>query len=275
MSIVRSLTKKFSSLVSDQIPDTTKITWQNIKYKTANRSFLSPYLSFPLPPDELLFETGQINYHWYLKSGREAATECFAFFQAFHPSPAKTVLDWGCGVGRVTRHLPDFFPEAKIIGIDINQKVVEWLQQHIPNTQFLFASDIHSPFSTPFDLVIGTSVLTHLPADRQASTLLQLKDWLAPHGIACISTRGKYYYPELSTRQLYQLNSTGLLTCGASIPGSRGMRTYHTPPGLQQVLPPDLEVLLYYDGKQFPGILGGQDLWILQKKTQQVSPTAL
>lgn len=248
--------------------------FQIIFYKHSNNKFKQRLPSFPLPPDELLFETGQLNYQWYLESGRTAAAEFASYFHQFHPSPAKKVLDWGCGVGRVTRHLPEFFPEADITGIDINQSSIQWLQQHIPNSKFLLASDIHPPLSSPFDLIIGISVLTHIPADQQSSSLLQLQQWLSPHGIACISTRGRHYHPELSSQQLRELNYTGLLTCGASLPGSRGMRTYHTPIGLQQLLPPELEVLLYYDGKQFPGILGGQDLWILQKKAQQVSPTA-
>lgn len=274
MTFIQTIAKKISSIVSDHIPDKRKMQWQAFHYQSSNQSFLSSHPSFPLPPDELLFETGQLNYQWYLESGRTAAAEFASYFHQFHPSPAKKVLDWGCGVGRVTRHLPEFFPEADITGIDINPSSIQWLQQHIPNSKFLLASDIHPPLSSPFDLIIGISVLTHIPADQQSSSLLKLQQWLSPHGIACISTRGRHYHPELSSQQLRELNYIGLLTCGASLPGSRGMRTYHTPIGLQQLLPPELEVLLYYNGKQFPGILGGQDLWILQKKAQQVSPTA-
>jgi SAM-dependent methyltransferase len=274
MPFLATLTKKISFLVSDQIPDTTKILWQKFQHSSANRSFLSNHPSFSLPPDELLFETGQINYPWYLKSGQEAAAEFAAFFQEFHPEPAKAVMDWGCGVGRVTRHLQDFFSEAYITGIDIKAASIQWLQEQFPTITFLPASNILPTFSIKFDLIIGSSVLTHLPTDQQAPALLQLHDWLAPQGIACISNRGKYYHPELNSHQLRQLEYNGLLTCGATLPGSRGMRTYHTPNGMRQLLPTGLQVLLYYDGKQFPGILGGQDLWIIKKTAQEENPTA-
>lgn len=274
MPLIQTIAKKISSLASNHIPDARKMQWQAILYQSSNQSFLSSHPSFPLPPDELLFETGKLNYHWYLESGRAAAAEFASYFHQFHPSPAKSILDWGCGVGRVTRHLPEFFPEAKITGIDIHHKAIEWLQQHIPDITFLLAPNPSLQHASTFELIISTSVLTHIPADQQSSSLLQLQQWLTPNGIACISTRGRHYHPELSSHQLRQLNYSGLLTCGATLPGSRGMRTYHTPIGLQQLLPPDLDVLLYYDGKQFPGILGGQDLWILQKKAQQASPTA-
>ncbi|MFM7357033.1 MAG: class I SAM-dependent methyltransferase, partial [Sediminibacterium sp.] len=247
---------------------------QKFYYQSPNKKFKHQNPSFPLPPDKLLFETGQINYPWYLKSGQEAAAEFTSFFHQFHRSPAKSILDWGCGVGRVTRHLPHFFPEANITGVDINAAYIHWLQKHIPDISFLLASENTLPPASSFDLIIGTSVLTHLPADQQAPTLLQLHDWLEPQGIACISTRGKYYHPELSSHQLRQLEYNGLLTCGSTLPGSRGMRTYHTPNGMRQLLPTGLQILLYYDGKKFPGVLGGQDLWIIKKTAQQENPTA-
>jgi trans-aconitate methyltransferase len=248
--------------------------WQKFQNKSANRAFLSSHPSFPLPPDELLFETGQINYPWYLKSGQEAANEFAALFQQLHPSPARAVMDWGCGVGRVTRHLPHYFPEAGIFGIDINAASIQWLEQHIPAISFLPATEIPQLLQSSFDLIIGTSVLTHIPADQQASVLLQLQQWLAPQGIACISTRGTYYHPQLSSHQLRQLEYNGLLTCGGTVPGSRSMKTYHTTKGMLQLLPADMEIMLYYDGTKFPGVLGGQDLWIIKKTAHQENPTA-
>lgn len=268
MCIIQSLTTTFSSLASNHIPDARKMQWQAFHYQSSNRSFLSSHPSFPLPPDALLFETGKLNYQWYLESGRAAAAEFASYFHQFNPSPAKSILDWGCGVGRVTRHLPEFFPEAKITGVDINPASIQWLQQHIPGISFLLASENTLPPASSFDLIIGTSVLTHIPADQQAASLLQLQQWLALNGIACISTRGTYYYPELSSHQLRQLEYNGLLTCGSTLPGSRGMRTYHTIKGIQELLPADMEIILYYDGMKFPGVLGGQDLWIIKKTAQ-------
>ena len=247
--------------------------FQQKQYSNRNRIFQDSQPLLSLPPDELMYEIGLVNYQWYWESGQEAAAEFAALFQQFHPSSAKAVMDWGCGVGRVTRHLPQYFPEAGIFGIDINTTSIQWLQQHIPSITFLYSTEIHQLLPSSFDLIIGTSVLTHIPADHQASSLLQLQQWLAPHGIACISTRGTYYHPELSSDQLRQLEYNGLLTCGETVPGSRGMRTYHTIKGMQQLLPPDMEVMLYYDGNKFPGILGGQDLWIIKKTAQQKNPT--
>lgn len=273
--MTQSIKKLIRSILSNR-EEKSEIIYrlQKFYYQSPNKKFKHQNPSFPLPPDELLFETGQINYPWYLQSGREAAVEFAALFHEFHPEPAKVVMDWGCGVGRVTRHLPEFFPEAKITGVDINPASIYWVQQHIPGTSFLLASENTLPPATSFDLIIGTSVLTHIPADQQAVSLLQLQQWLAPNGIACISTRGTYYYPELSSHQLRQLEYNGLLTCGSTLPGSRGMRTYHTMKGMQELLPADMEIMLYYDGMKFPGVLGGQDLWIIKKTAQQENPTA-
>jgi hypothetical protein len=48
------------------------------------------------------------------------------------------------------------------------------------------------------------------------------------------------------------------------------MRTYHTPTGMQTLLGKHFELLLYYDGKKFPGVLGGQDLWLIKKTAQSI-----
>jgi hypothetical protein len=43
------------------------------------------------------------------------------------------------------------------------------------------------------------------------------------------------------------------------------MRTYHTYPGMKLLFGRDWEIVMFYDGQKFPGILGGQDAWLLKK----------
>ena len=44
-------------------------------------------------------------------------------------SHGKRVLDFGCGAGRILRHLPSRAPGAEIWGCDIDRRSVEWLER--------------------------------------------------------------------------------------------------------------------------------------------------
>ena len=70
---------------------------------------------------------------------------------------------------------------------------------------------------------------------------------------------------QLTHQQKKQLSEQGILTLGADKIGSRQMRTYHTYAGMKQLLGQDWDIVMYYDGEKFPGILGGQDAWLLKK----------
>lgn len=241
--------------------------WNVLRYLASNYAFKNNNSGFPMPPDSLLFETGSLHYHSYQNSGQEAALEIKSLCKIFRNSPTLAILDWGCGTGRVTRHLPDYFPEAKITGADVNPSCIQWLQNNMQGIDWIQSSTNLSDetISAQYDLIIALSVLTHLPANEQANWLNQLHGLLQPQGLVWLSTHGKTYLHQLTHHQKKQLSEQGILTLGADKKGSRQMRTYHTYAGMQSLLGSDWEIVMYYDGQKFPGILGGQDAWLLKK----------
>ena len=46
------------------------------------------------------------------------------------------ILDWGCGAGRITRHIATFEPGAQLYGCDINERLIEWDKNSYPNICF-------------------------------------------------------------------------------------------------------------------------------------------
>jgi 2-polyprenyl-3-methyl-5-hydroxy-6-metoxy-1,4-benzoquinol methylase len=241
--------------------------WNLLRYQASNTVFKKNNPGFHIPPDSLLFETGSLHYHSYQNSGQEAAAEIESLCKIFGNSPIQAILDWGCGVGRVTRHLPDYFPGAKITGADVNPSCIQWLQNYIQGIEWIQSSNV--PFvetvSGQYDLIIALSVLTHLPANEQANWLNKLHSLLNAQGLVWLSTHGKTYLHQLTHQQKKQLSEQGILTLGADKKGSRQMRTYHTYSGMKLLLGRDWEIVMYYDGQKFPGILGGQDAWLLKK----------
>ncbi len=241
--------------------------WNLLRYQASNNEFKKNNPEFPTPPDSLLFETGSLDYHSYQNSGQEAAAEIESLYKVFSQSPIYSILDWGCGTGRVTRHLPDYFPGAKITGGDVNPSCIQWLQNNIQGIEWIQSSTDLSgdTISSQYDLIIALSVLTHLPASEQANWLNKLNGLLQPQGLVWLSTHGKIYLHQLTHQQKKQLSEQGILTLGADKKGSRQMRTYHSYSGMKQLLGHYWEIVMYYDGQKFPGILGGQDAWLLKK----------
>ena len=106
-----------------------------------------------------------------------------------------TVLDWGCGCGRLTQHLVRRLPSARIIGIDIDGDNVEWCRNNIPGGEFDRIA-LLPPTGLPdqcCDLAIGISVVTHLSEAAEESWLRELDRVLRPGGIALLTVQSLHH----------------------------------------------------------------------------------
>lgn len=102
----------------------------------------------------------------------------------------KSVLDWGCGAGRLTRYLPR--AASNVTGVDIDPDNVLGCAQSIASVRFLQV-DLFPPMpfeDASFDLVIGISVLTHLEEPVQDAWLAELQRIVEPGGLVLLSIQG-------------------------------------------------------------------------------------
>ena len=107
------------------------------------------------------------------------------------PEANPSVLDWGCGVGRLTAHFIRQWPHARIFGTDVDAANVAWCESSLgagfticplwPPTAYDDAS---------FDGAFGVSVMTHLTAEAQTAWLRELARVLRPGGIALLTFGG-------------------------------------------------------------------------------------
>ena len=91
--------------------------------------------------------------------------------QLGRPSRRERTLDFGCGVGRLTRALARGFDEA--VGIDVSERMLEHarrLNADTPNVTFINAG--HPPAGR-FDLVVANLVLQHLPSRALARVYIR------------------------------------------------------------------------------------------------------
>ena len=87
---------------------------------------------FPLPPASLrISAAGTSDPRWFLDTGAAAAE----IVRAYLPGRAKPrLMDFGCGAGRVLRHLAPL--DAELYGVDWNRRAVRWCRDQLRFAMF-------------------------------------------------------------------------------------------------------------------------------------------
>ncbi|MEM7247733.1 MAG: class I SAM-dependent methyltransferase [Acidobacteriota bacterium] len=112
----------------------------------------------------------------------------------------RSVLDWGCGAGRMTRHLIKLVG-SRVVAADIDSDNVSACQRYIGSPAEYCALDLLPPTNFEdgeFDLIIGVSVLTHLNEQAQFAWLRELRRICKRGGVLVTSIVGLDYYTKLS-----------------------------------------------------------------------------
>ena len=130
------------------------------------------------------------------------------------PKENKKVLDFGCGVGRLTRALREYFEHA--IGVDVSKAMIEKakkLHQDDENQEFVVneADDLAMFEDNTFDMVYCNIVLQHIPdKDQIAKYIGEFIRVVRPGGVVVfqVPSRVPLIHRLQPKRRLYQLLST-------------------------------------------------------------------
>ena len=146
----------------------------------------------PLPPLHLAGRVGSLAaggtdpMRFYVEYGARIAQEIRALAEpelGRDGWQGRRVLDFGCGAGRILRHLTD--TGAELHGCDIDAPSIEWIERNMSPPLHAFRNGEAPPLDRPedsFDLVYAVSVFTHI-GDLWAAWLLELRRVLKPGGI--------------------------------------------------------------------------------------------
>lgn len=160
----------------------------------------------PTPPEKLMYRvTGNRNG----KLVKEAGLRCTSNFldavgQHRDLSSVRTLLDWGCGCGRVTVHLMDYlsrYDGLVVQGCDIDGEAIAWCNEHLRRGQFQHINP-YPPLPWPdesFDVIVSCSVFTHLSEPTQQLWLREISRVLAPHGMFLASINSNFHDARLKT----------------------------------------------------------------------------
>jgi SAM-dependent methyltransferase len=160
---------------------------------------LTAKLPLKFPPAHLMKRvSGTTDHFEFSQVGLQVAFDLMNTAEKFHPGitlsdgPARRLLDYGCGCGRVAQFLMHFWPHLNYSGCDIDAEAVAWCNANL-NLNAFQAMPTTGPLPFPdasFDLIVGVSVMTHLTRPEQHRWLAELRRALKPGGLCLLSTQG-------------------------------------------------------------------------------------
>jgi len=106
----------------------------------------------------------------------------------------ESLLDIGCGDGRITAQLAKMLPEGEVIGVDNSRTMIALAESNYasveyPNLQFLLADFCALPFHEQFDVVFSNAAL-HWVRDHE-TVLKSINGALVPGGSILLQMGGE------------------------------------------------------------------------------------
>lgn len=141
-----------------------------------------------------------------------------------------SLLDFGCGTGRllVGWYLDD--PRRNLHGCDINGELIRWAKTNLPGNIVWDHTTLAPPLpyaSKSLDLVLAVSVFTHLSSMSQESWIKEFKRVLSPGGYVLITLHGDTYVRLIRAQKLKEFEQTGYIEDASTDEGSNSYAAFH------------------------------------------------
>jgi SAM-dependent methyltransferase len=167
----------------------------------------SPWVAVP-PSNIISYTSGNANRETqvrsYLLSGIINTADIINVCLAHNLKPRDPgfrIIDIGCGAGRYASFLPQFAPDCSYLGLDVQQHCIDWATSNIssrfPNMTFHALSngdhyDGSKAYEIPAppgsaDLIMATSLFTHLDETAFLGYLQQISEILKPDGLGFLT----------------------------------------------------------------------------------------
>jgi SAM-dependent methyltransferase len=175
--------------------DAARFGLQKRRLRASNAAFVVANPDFALPPADIAFDAlGHVDWAGYRRTGEQQAAAIAEVIAATLPEGPVAVLEWGCGPGRLIRHMPGLLAgrELRLVGSDYNPRSIAWTRANLPGIEFV-ENGLNPPLDVPdatFDAVYCVSVFTHLSEDVQLAWAAELARVLKPGGLLLCTTQG-------------------------------------------------------------------------------------
>ena len=175
----------------------------------------------------------------------------------------RSILDFGCGCGRVIRHLGRV--PADLHGSDANATLAAWCRENLPFGRYA-VNGLAPPLpyeDGAFDLVYTMSVFTHLPAHLQRPWLDELRRVVEPGGRLLLTTHGERYVERLTPGERRRFAAGELVVRWGEVAGTNLCTAFHPAEYVRGLVRPgwELEELVAEGARGNPH----QDLVVLRR----------
>lgn len=265
---ISNLLRKFGLIY---FSDWLRFYMEKYKNRRINKEFKSKHADVKLPPDYLMYESFQLNYQKYYTESIETAQWLTNHLKKHTELKNKRILDWGCGPGRIIRHLPEIIGNGcEFLGTDYNKQSIDWCSKNLTDIKFNNNTlNAQLPYNdNSIDIIYGISIFTHLSEQLHKDWYDELYRVLKPEGIMFLTTQGDNFKVKLTEVELKLYNENRLVVRGNVKEGHRTYSAFH-PHGFMRKLFNNVEILEHIERQPGKGKWLPQDIWIIKK---QVTP---
>ena len=155
----------------------------------------------PWPGEELTARvTGVTDREWFFESGRRSVADTEAVLSLIGRPIGSfdTILDFGCGCGRMLVWLEAVGAKCDLHGVDIDERAIRWVDEHLPYVTAKVNQPL-PPLDYPdgfFELVFNHSVFTHIDEQYQDRWLTELQRVTKPGATVVLSVHGDFAFQE-------------------------------------------------------------------------------
>jgi SAM-dependent methyltransferase len=185
----------------------------------------------PIPPRRLIVRVaGTVSTEWFLEGGRLGAETVRAALarQGRPVEELDTMLDFGCGCGRVTRYWTGL-DRTRVHGSDASRDAIDWCRRNLTFARFE-TNDLAPPLpyaEAGFDVVYALSVFTHLTEGLQHAWIAELERVLRPGGFLLLTTHGEPYRARLTPAERERFDAGEVVVRWSEAAGSNLCAAFH------------------------------------------------
>lgn len=147
----------------------------------------------------------QVQRSWTGNHGMPLMTQSLAFVRTLfglwgrhgrRSIESASILDFGCGWGRLLRLLLHAVPEPALHGVDSWSESIRLCQESSLKCPLAVSEEVPTtlPFPGPFDLIFSFSVFTHLSEQTARTVLATLRRVVRDDGLLCLTIRPLEYW---------------------------------------------------------------------------------
>jgi SAM-dependent methyltransferase len=219
----------------------------------------------PLPPRWLRFRVaGTADPKWFLESGQQSKDSIVQALAAADSEvdEFEAILDFGCGCGRVIRHLSGI--RGRLHGTDADAAAIRWCRENLKFATFQRNTMTPAlPYGTSrFDFVYALSVFTHLRVDQQHGWMRELVRLVRPGGLVLITTHGEGYVGRLTGPERAAFDRGEVVVRRGQVAGTNLCTSFHPKRYVRETLARGLDVI--YEAPMETSAALVQDLFLLR-----------